>query len=315
MSSKRPMISVVSPVYGCRNCLDDLCREVAQAFEGRDLEWELVLVDDRGPDEPWDVILDLAGSRPNVRGVRMARNHGQHLAIWAGFSAARGDWVAVLDCDLQDDPAVIPELHGFALESGVDAVIVDRGQWVDTRLRRLASHVFYKVVDMLAGIRLRNVGNFGLYSRRMVNMLLMYQEQEVFLPMMVVLTGLRTESYHVPRRARDKGKSAYDFVRLLSLAAAIIVRFSDRPLKLSIAVGMLLSISAAIISVALIIGRLAGILAVPGWTSIVLSTWFLAGIILAVLGVHGFYIGRIFAEVRNRPRIVVETTTFEDTRS
>jgi dolichol-phosphate mannosyltransferase len=304
-----PDISVVVPVYGCRDCLEALVDTIRKAFEGMSLKWECVFVDDRGPDDPWPLIEELAGRDARVRGLRLARNHGQHLAIWAGFAEARGDWVAVIDCDLQDDPAVIPRLHEAAIAHGVEAMIVDRGSWSDSAFRRAASSMFYRFVHVLAGVRINNIGNFGLYSRRMIDTLLMFGEQEVFLPIMVSLTGLKTAQLQVDRGQRAAGESSYSFGRLLRLAIAIIIRFSDRPLKLSVIVGLAFSGLAALISVILVIGWLAGVFTVQGWTSTILSMWFLSGLIMAVLGVHGFYLGRVFAEVKNRPRILYETRT------
>lgn len=307
--TRSPDISVVVPVYGCRDCLEALVDAIWQAFEDTGLVLECVLVDDRGPDQPWPLIEELAGRDARVRGLRLARNHGQHLAIWAGLAEARGDWVAVIDCDLQDDPAVIPRLHEAATAQGVEAMIVDRGSWSDSAFRRAASSMFYRLVHALAGVQIKNIGNFGLYSRRMVDTLLMFDEQEVFLPMMVSLTGLNTAQLQVDRDQRAAGESSYSLARLLRLAIAIIVRFSDRPLKLSVVVGLAFSGLAALISVILVIGWLAGAFTVQGWTSTILSVWFLSGLVMAVLGIHGFYLGRVFAEVKNRPRILVERQT------
>ncbi|MFK7751209.1 MAG: glycosyltransferase family 2 protein [Sedimentitalea sp.] len=310
---ENPLISIVTPVYGCRDCVEALTDEVRKAFEDTDLDWELILVDDRSPDKPWSMIQKLAAEDQRVLGVRLSKNHGQHLAIWAGLEQAKGDWVAVIDCDLQDDPTIIPALYEKAMTEPVDAVVVDRGEWKDTWFRRFASRMFYKTMDVLAGIRLNNnVGNFGLYSRRMVKTLLTFQEKEVFLPVMVTLTGLPRVSYSMDRDGRHAGQSAYSLKRLLQLAIAIIIRFSDRPLKLSIIAGMVFSTFSAVFSVLLLIAWATGAFTVPGWTSLILSVWFLAGLILAVLGIHGFYMGRIFAEVKNRPRIMVETTTEPD---
>lgn len=307
--SDAPMISVVSPVYGCRNCLEALCDAVRAAFDRTGLTWELVLVDDRGPDDPWPLISELARLDPRICGVRLSRNHGQHLAIWAGLAEAKGDWVAVLDCDLQDDPAILPKLHEVALAGQAEAVVVDRGNWSDSAFRRLASRAFYRLIDVLGGVHMNNVGNFGLYSRRMVDTLLLFREQEVFLPMMIALTGLKRQTHRLDRADRAAGKSSYNLMRLLRLATAIIIRFSDRPLKLSVIVGLVFSLFSAAISVLLVLAWLGGIFTVPGWTSTVLSVWFLSGLIMATLGIHGFYLGRIFSEVKMRPRIVVETTT------
>lgn len=311
MMSRGTLISVVSPIYGCRDCLEALADAVRYAFDGSGLDWELILVDDRGPDKPWSTICELAARDNRIHGLRLSRNHGQHLAIWAGLAQAKGDWIAVIDCDLQDDPSALPELYKAALERHVDAMVVDRGSWSDSWFRRTASRAFYRTVKLLGGISIQNAGNFGLYSRRMVDTLLQYEEQEVFLPMMVALSGLKCEKLTLDRSERAAGTSSYSFRRLLSLASAIIVRFSDRPLKLSIVVGFAFSIFSALISFLLVILWLLEIVVVPGWTSTVLSVWFLSGLIMATLGVHGFYIGRIFAEVKRRPRILVETTTAE----
>ena len=307
--NSQPMLSVVSPVYGCHGCLEALYDAVRMAFDKTDFDWELVLVDDRGPYHPWPLICELSRKDRRVHGIRLSRNHGQHLAIWAGLAETRGDWVAVIDCDLQDDPAILPKLYECALVGKAEAVIVDRGTWSDSAFRRFASRTFYRLVDILGGVRIDNVGNFGLYSRRMIDTLLLFREQEVFLPIMVALTGLKRKNYRLDRSNRAAGKSSYNFVRLLHLAIAIIVRFSDRPLKLSVITGFAFSFISATISLFLVIAWMAGSFTIPGWTSTVLSVWFLSGLIMATLGIHGFYLGRIFSEVKMRPRIIVETTT------
>ena len=307
----RPLISVIAPVYGCTECLEALFDAVKVAFYDTDLDWELILVDDRGPDDPWPLIQELSARDPRVRGVRLTRNHGQYLAIWAGFAEARGDWVAVLDCDLQDDPAVLPKLYETARERGVEAVVVDRGSWSDSAWRRSASRVFHRLVRLLAGLEMdNNTGNFGLYSRRMTDILLSFEDREVFLPTMVLLTGLSRTNYRQDRTSRVVGKSAYSLRRLIRVAIAVIIRFSDRPLKLSIVVGVAISTLSALMSlVVLVAWSMNAFHESPGWTSLILSIWFLSGLILAVLGVHGLYIGRIFSEVRKRPRILVEQMT------
>ncbi|MEX0299179.1 MAG: glycosyltransferase family 2 protein [Kordiimonas sp.] len=301
----------MSPIYGCRDCLEALVDATWAAFDKSNLDWELILVDDRGPDDPWPLICEIADKHPRVRGIRLSRNHGQHLAIWAGLKEARGDWVAVIDCDLQDDPAIIPDLWKQGVSEYTHAVLVDRGEWKDTGLRRLASNIFVRVMDLLSGVKLNNnVGNFGLYSRRMVETLLLFKDKEVFLPLMVSLTGLPQTMFKGQSRAdRIAGQSSYNFRRLLRVAIAIVIRFSDRPLKLSVLLGITLSGFSVVFSLLLLAAWITGAFTVPGWTSLILSVWFLAGLILAVLGVHGFYIGRIFAEVQNRPRILIEERT------
>ncbi len=308
-----PRVSIVCPVYGCRDCLDTLVRSVRAAMDSSGLSWELVLVDDRSSDAPWSKIVELAADDSRILGIQLARNHGQQLAIWAGLEAAKGEWVAVIDCDLQDDPALIAQLHDEAQRARVDGVVVDRGEWSDSAFRRMASKMFYRLIHLFAGIRLKNVGNFGIYSRKMVNMLLRFEEQEVFLPIMVSLTGLKTTQLRLDRSDRHAGKSSYSIGRLLGMATSVIVRFSDRPLKFSALMGLAFSGLAAIASLFLLIGSMLGAFTVPGWTSMVLSLWFLAGLIMLVLGIHGFYLSRVFAEVRKRPRLSIEATTVPTT--
>jgi len=309
-SFKKPQVSIVSPVYGCRDCLAQLVEKVAKAMASSDLTWELILVDDCGPDKPWELITQMAQDDPRVRGIKLTRNHGQHLAIWAGLEACRGDWTAVIDCDLQDDPASLPALFEEAKASDAQALLVDRGDWTDSRFRRLASSLFYRMIRFLSALEINNIGNFGIYSRQMVNTLLKFNEQEVFLPIMVVLTGMKTKKMIINRSDRAAGKSSYSIMRLIVLSLTIVVRFSDRPLKLSAIVGFIFSTLAALVSSFLLFGHVSNYFTVAGWTSVILSVWFLSGLVLITLDVHGLYIGRIFAEVKARPRLSVMLTTF-----
>lgn len=307
--SNDQMVSVVSPVYGCKDCLIQLTAAVSGTLEHTPYDWELILVDDRGPDEPWDVITELSKKHSRVRGIRLARNHGQHLAIWAGLEASQGDWVVVVDCDLQDNPSYIPQLVEKVIFENVEAVIVERGSWSDSIFRRLSSRSFYCIVRALSGINLSNVGNFGVYSRRMVDLLLRFEEQDVYLPFMVSITGLKKTQLVIDRDERHSGQSSYTTRQLLKLAFSLIVNFSDRPLKYVAIIGAVMSFIALFFSIALIGAYLLGAFTVPGWASIILSMWFLSGLTLAVLGIHGIYLGRIFSEAKRRPRIIVEVET------
>lgn len=300
-------VSVVCPVYGCAECLSDLVDGLRGALDDVGCRWELILVDDRGPDRSWEVMKDLASVDQRVRIIRLSKNHGQHLAIWAGLEQSRGDLVVVMDCDLQDEPAVVPKLIHEIKRSSHDAVVVDRGVWRDSALRRLASMAFFKVMKWLSGMDLQNAGNFGIYTRRLVDELLRFEEQGVFLPFMISLVGFDAGRLVVPRSSRHAGKSSYSLSKLMRHAIQIVIRFSDRPLKLSVVAGLSISLLSVGFSVILVVGRLMGGFTVPGWTSVVLSIWFLAGVFLFVLGLHGYYLGRVLDEVHARPRIIVAT--------
>lgn len=307
----KTLISVVSPVYGCDTVLEHLVSAVESAFAASsNLEWELILVDDRGPVEAWPIICSLAEKDKRVRGVRLSRNHGQHLAIWAGLGVSSGEYVAVIDCDLQDDPAIIPKLYAKAISEKLDAVVVERGVWSDSTWRRKASSLMRKTMKTLTRINMGgDFGNFGLYSKRLKDVLLTYKDKEVFLPFMVAMSGFERGFFTHDRSERFSGKSSYNLYRLIRMAIGIVVRFSDRPLKISILLGFVISSFTAIFSIFLFITAMMGIYEVAGWVSTVLSIWFLSGLILATLGIHGLYIGRIFSEVQNRPNIIIQDTT------
>lgn len=299
-------ISLVVPVHGCAKCLEELYLRVKQAFLPEKLKWELLLVDDRAQDDPWPIITKLSNEDSRVVGIRLSRNHGQHLAIWAGLEVAIGDWVAVLDCDLQDDPAAIPQLYDHATRTNAGSVIVDRGTWQDSAWRRFASNAFYKVFKWLSGVNLANAGNFGLYSRDVVQHLLQFEEQEVFLPMMVELVGFKRVSYLVDRKQRTVGSSSYSVLKLMKLGTSLVVRFSDRPLKLTVVLGFSIALVTVIVALITLLLWFSGEFSVSGWTSTILSIWFLSGLIIATLGMHGVYLGRVFSEVKKRPRVIVE---------
>lgn len=303
----RPLISIVSPVYRCKEYLAELSTLINKTLEVSGLDWEVILVDDRSPDNSWPLIQELAASDKRIKGIRLARNYGQHLAIWAGLEKARGDWVAVIDCDLQDDPSIIPTLYETAVAQNVEALIVDRGQWSESRIRSFLGRLFYRLLSAISGINVEfGTGNFGLYSRFMVNVLLSYREKEVFLPMLVTHTGLSKEYFTLDRSDRQGSKSSYTFVRLMRLAMAIIITFSDRPLKLGLIIGLSFCCLSAIVTLMLLVGWSFGAFTVAGWASTFLSIWFFSGLILLFLGIHGFYLGRVLGEVRQRPRTLVQ---------
>lgn len=307
-----PQLSIVSPVYGCAGCLEALCERIIAAVGPLGVAFEIVLVCDASPDDAWARIREIGARDRRVRGVRLSRNFGQHPAITAGLAHARGAWVVVMDCDLQDPPEAIPALWARAGE-GVDAVVVQRKARKDGVFKRGLSRAFYAALSWLTGDRHDpETANYGIYSRRLVDQVLRMPESGRFFPLLVRWTGLPRTTIAIEHADRASGRSGYSLRGLLRLALEVILSHSDRPLRLVAKLGVLFGL-ASFAMVALSVYRwLAGDIAVAGFTSIIASIWLVGGAIIACLGVVGLYVGRIYSESKRRPHFVVGDTVNVD---
>jgi dolichol-phosphate mannosyltransferase len=299
------LISVVSPVYGCADCIERLCERVFAAVSQVGADCELVLVCDASPDNSWQRICEVAAVDSRVVGLLLSRNFGQHAAISAGLAQSRGDWVVVMDCDLQDSPEAIPQLLARAQE-GYDAVVGERVQRRDSVFKRGASRAFYATLSYLTGERHNpQTANFGVYSRRLVNAILRMPEAGRFFPLLVRWVGFRQTSLPVAHAERETGRSGYSFGRALRLALDTILSFSDRPLRLVVRLGLIFALLSFLMVAYSVVRYVAGDIAVAGFTSIVASVWLVGGAMIACLGVVGLYVGRIFGEAKRRPHYLV----------
>jgi glycosyltransferase involved in cell wall biosynthesis len=308
IAAGRPHLSVVAPVYREEGNVAEFCRRVAAAVEGITKDYEIVLVEDGGGDGSWARIVEESRRNRRVKGLRFARNFGQHYAITAGLSAARGDWVVVMDSDLQDRPEVIPELYAKARQ-GFEIVFVARRDRPEALWYRAAQRLFFALFRWLAGTDYDPAhGNFSILSRRVLAHYLSLNEQLRFYGGMVAWLGFPRASIEAAHGRRHAGSSVYTLRNRLRLAGAIVVAHSDRPLRLSIGFGFLMAAGAFAYGVALILRALLGQIAVPGYASVMVSIFFIGGLVLLVQGIVGVYIGKIYAEARRRPLYVVAET-------
>lgn len=305
-------ISVVIPVYNAEKCLDELYRRLKVALESISTDFEIVLVEDCGNDNSWVVIERLAAADPRVRGIQFSRNFGQHYGITAGLDYCQGDWVVVMDCDLQDRPEEIPRLYAKAQE-GYDIVLARRGVRCDPLIKRAISWMFYKLFSYLADIEYdAQTGNFRIMSRKVTENFRRMREQLRFCGGLVQWMGFPTASIDVEHEKRFDGKSTYTFAKLWKLAVETIIAYSDKPLRLSVRLGFLMALfsfcyGAYILGRALIYGS-----AIPGWNSMIVSLYFIGGIIISILGVIGIYLGKTFDESKKRPLYIVRRATFDE---
>jgi dolichol-phosphate mannosyltransferase len=304
-----PHLSIVVPVYKAEGCLEELYRRLKSSLESINPDFEIILVEDCGGDRSWELICELSQGDPRVKGLRFSRNFGQHYGITAGLDHSDGDWIVVMDCDLQDRPEEIARLYAKAQE-GYDVVLAKRGKRADTFLKRVSSHLFYRGFNYLADLKYDpEVGNFRIISRRVANAFVTMREQLRFFGGMVDWLGFPTTSIKVEHAERFAGETTYDFRKLWRLASETIIAYSDKPLRLSIRFGFTmaaLAFGAALYYLyhALVYGS-----PVLGWSSLIVSLYLIGGIIIAVLGVIGLYLGKTFEQTKNRPLYVVIETT------
>ncbi len=309
--TRSPVLSVVVPVYRGAACLDELHRRIVLALEPIVPDFEIVLVEDCGPDASWARIQALAARDPRVRGLQFSRNFGQHRAITAGIDVARGDWIVVMDCDLQDRPEEIPRLFQAAVEQGVDIVLARRQRRRDGIVKRTTSAGFYAVFRYLTELEYDgSVGNFRIISRQVADSFRGMTEQMRFFGGIVTWLGYRVSSIDVPHDERFAGETSYTWRKLIELAVQTIVAHSDKPLRLAIRFGFLLAFGAIAGGAWVIITALRGGVQVSGWASLMVSIYFLSGVILAFMGILGLYLGRVFDEVKGRPLYVIRETTY-----
>lgn len=305
ISMATPYLSIVTPVYGCVGCLEELVERIKAAIGPMRVGYEILLVDDASPDGAWSRIHDLAALHPQVRGIRLSRNFGQHAAISAGLSEAAGEVIVVMDCDLQDQPEEIPALVA-ALSDGISVVLASRQERQDGTFKRMGSRLFYKTLGWLTDSKYdHTTANFGAYSRQVVDVVNSMQESDRFFPLIVRWTGFKSTSIPVVHAKRTEGESSYSLSGLLRLAAKVVFSFSDKPLRILVKIGILLSMFSLLIVVYSIFQYFNGSATVAGFTSIIASIWLLGGATIASVGVVGMYVGRIFNQTKARPNFLI----------
>jgi dolichol-phosphate mannosyltransferase len=298
-------ISVVVPVYGCRECLHELHRRLCTTLEALTAEFEIVLVDDGSPDDAWPVLRELATTDERVVALRLSRNFGQHAAITAGLAASRGRWVAVMDCDLQDPPEEIPRLYAKAVE-GYDVVLSRREERVQSLPRRYAASAYFRFHNMLARGNLHtNYTNLSLISRKVVDSFLALRDHDRQYLLILHWLGFRRAELEVKQSDRHAGRSAYSFRELARVAVDGLFFQSTVLLRWIVYLGFLIALAGVALAGYALLSWITGN-QLPSWTALPMFGLFLAAFIIISGGVTGLYVGKIFEQVKGRPLFVVD---------
>jgi len=299
------VLSIVSPVYQAEELVEMLVDEICTAIKPLGISYEIILVEDASPDKSWELICKCCAKFSEVRGVRLSRNFGQHYAISAGLSLARGHWVIVMDCDLQDRPTEIPRLLKKALE-GYDVVVARRAMRQDSFFKKLSSRIFYGILGWLTGsTHDPAIANFGIYSAKVIAAINSMPESIRYFPTMVRWVGFQTAILDVEHAARPEGKTSYNLRRLFNLALDICLAYSDKPLRMAVGTGFVVSLIGFVFAGFTVVQALRGEIQVLGYASLMVSLWVLAGLMIFIMGVVGLYVGKCFEGVKRRPPFII----------
>ena len=299
-------LSIVIPVYGCEGCLRALCVRLREAVSPLTRDYELIFVDDRSPDDSWEVLQELAAEHPEMRLLRLSRNFGQHAAVTAGLAESDGERVVVMDCDLQDRPEEIPRLWAEA-DKGYEVVLCRRSHRRQSVARRTSASLYHRFRNVLARSDMyTNYANLSLISRKVVDAFLTLRDKDRQYLLIVDWLGFEQTAIDVEPAERHAGKSSYRFRDLLRVAIDGIFFQSTLLLRWVVYSGFALAglgvMLAAYTMLVFLLGR-----DIPEWTALPMMLLVLAGFIIISGGVTGLYVGKIFDQVKGRPLYVIDT--------
>lgn len=299
-------LSIVSPVYRAEKMVHMLVERIVKSVATITEDFEIILVNDASPDASWSVIEHECALDKRVKGINLSRNFGQHYAITAGLHYAQGEWVVVMDCDLQDRPEEIPALYQKAME-GYDIVYARRVDRQDKGLKKLSSTLFHKTFDWLSGSKTdKTVANFGIYKQCVIAEYNRMPELARSFGTLIRYLGFTKTTIDVQHAERAEGKSSYNLYKLLKLSFDVIISNSNKPLRMAVGLGFAMSALSFLLALYNVIARLVGFISFPGYTTTVFSIWFVGGLMLFVMGILGLYIGKIFDQVKGRQLFIVK---------
>lgn len=312
LNQDQAYITVIVPIYKCCKSLNALYERLNKVLCTIAHDYEIIMVNDLSPDNAWEIIKKLAQKDNRVKGINLSRNFGQHKAITAGLDYAQGSWIVVMDCDLQDQPEEILKLYNKAME-GYDIVFGRRAERKDSYFKILGSKIFYKVYEYFTESKIDNtISNYSIISRKVLMSLVSMREQNRMYPLFVNFVGFKRIDIDIEHASRSDGHSSYTLRKLIDLAIDNIVAHSNKPLKMSIKFGFIVSLLSIIYAFWLVMRYFLFSIPVEGWTSVMVSIYFIGGLFFANIGIVGLYIGKIFDETKSRPIYIVQETTFKE---
>ncbi|MBP8192385.1 MAG: glycosyltransferase family 2 protein [Chitinophagales bacterium] len=299
-------LSIVATIYCSENTVNVLTENIVTECDKLQVPYEIIFIDDGSSDSSWMKIENLSKQIPVLKGIKLSRNFGQHYAISCGIEHAVGEWIFVMDGDLQDNPKEFKRFIDKTNE-GFDVVVANRINRKDKFFKKIYSVVFWKLLSYLTGKPLHHsISNFGIYHKNAIHSVIRMRDYIRFFPTMINWVGYKKTSINVEHNARYEGNSTYSLNKMIRLAMDVIIVNSEKPLKLVIKTGFFISFISFIIGAAYFYRYITNEIQVPGYASIIISIWFLGGLIIFILGILGMYLSKTFDSVKNRPYYIIE---------
>ena len=312
MKGEIDVLSVVIPSYNEEGNVVRAADEVSKLLEDNGIDYELVFVNDGSTDKTWELISGLAQSREHIVGVNFSRNFGKESAIFAGLEVAKGDACVLLDCDLQFPPEVIIEMYDIWKNNDVDIVEgrkKSRGK--ENFLYKAFSLMFYKMINSSSGLDMRAASDFKLMDRSVVDSLNAMPERLTFFRAMSSWVGYKTEQIYFDVRDREVGESKWTVGKLIKFALNNITSFTSAPLQIVTVCGIVTFIISVIMGVNTLYNKFWGD-ASAGFSTVIILQLFTSSIIMFSLGIIGFYISKIYEEIKQRPRYIIKQIVRKD---
>lgn len=302
------MISVVIPVFNEGTPLIELCHRILRAISSEFNACEIILVDDRSKDNSWQIMRDLAKENRQIKVARLCRNFGQHSALTAGLTLAKGEYIVLMDCDGQDNPENIPLLYQTIVSKNVQIVYAKRKKRKDSLIKRWGSKILNRILGWFSGVSYDSeIGTFRIMKRLVADSYLAMPEKNRFIGGMFYWLNFESATIDVAHQDRAFGKSNYTFGKLVKLARLGVLSSSTKILSLGTYIGLVSGILSIGMGIYYLIQKLLYNVVI-GYTSIIVSIFFVGSIIMLLLGIIGEYLREIYEEVKGRPNFIIEET-------
>ena len=304
------MLSVILPSYNEEKMIPTAAERLASILEGAGIDYELLFVDDGSKDSTWKMIERSAENNSHIVGIHFSRNFGKESAMFAGLEKARGDCCAVIDCDLQHPPEKLVDMYRL-WEQGyevVEGIKEDRGR--ESGFHRFAANSFYGLISKATGMDMSSSSDFKLLDRKVVDTLNAMPERNVFFRALSYWVGYKQTSVSYKVQERTAGESKWSTRSLIKYALTNIASFSSAPLHIVTVLGFIMLAVAVVLGVTALVQKISGV-ALGGFTTVILLVLFSSSLIMICLGIIGYYIARIYDEIKGRPRYIISKTCGE----
>lgn len=302
------LLSVVIPSYNEEENIESTAKTIGDILTDAGIDYELVFVSDGSKDNTFPIVKSLSEKDSRIRGLQFSRNFGKESAIFAGLSAARGDCVAVIDCDLQHPPKTLVQMYllweeGYEVVEGIKS---SRGK--ESLIHKMFVGIFYGIMSALMKVDMNATSDFKLLDRKAVDALLSLNESNTFFRALSFWVGFKSTSVEYDVQERTKGKSKWSFAGLVKYAISNTTSFTTAPLRIIAVVGFIMVIFSLILGIETLVVYFMNV-AVEGFTTVILLLLLIGGCIMVSLGIIGHYLGRIYEEVKGRPRYIIREMT------